>query len=261
MKNTTLENLIQNIDATDVVPVPKPVEHLASESHQFYKILETEKERFQARGLSAGFLSLGYVLSEELVKREGEWLANRFGDPEKVKLWKKHAPDAGKLCSNLLQDLDLALMDNKEAQHSLKSIKKGEGEEDMLLDISKLVQLGRNYPEEIVANGLSEEYLADAELKGQQYASLFAAAEIAVDKNRAIKEARDKAKVFTSNYLSLIRKYADAIYRDEPEKRELFVSEYDADRNRLQKKREQDAKESESVIEEDMLNLGLCTEP
>lgn len=243
MKNTTLETLIRNIDATEPKPITKPVEHLTSEVRQFYKILETEKERFQARGLSAEFLSLGYALSDELVERESNWLTNRFGDPEKVKQWKTYAPDAYRLRSNLEQDIDLALLDNKEAQHSLTLIKKGEGDEDMLLDISKLVQLGRTYPDEIVANGLSEEYLAEAELKGQQYASLFTSAEIAVDKTREMKEARDKAKVFTSNYLSLIRKYADVIYRDEPEKRDLFVSEYEADKYRAKKLKEQ--KESE----------------
>lgn len=42
MKNTTLENLISAIDASEAKVVPKPVEHLVSEIRQFYLLLQRE---------------------------------------------------------------------------------------------------------------------------------------------------------------------------------------------------------------------------
>ncbi len=231
MKNASLETLSSDIEATEIDGTSKPVEHLVSEVRQFYKIMETEKPRFLARGLKEPFLTIGYALSDFLEKSETDWLSNRFGSPEVVALWKENSPEAYKLRDHLEQDIDLALMDNEEAQHSLKVIKKGEGDEDMLLDIPKLVSLGRKHIDEVILSGVTEEDLTAIETKGQQFTSLFSSAEIAADATRKMKRIRDKAKTFTNSYLSLIRRYADAIYRDEPEKRELFVSEYESERN------------------------------
>lgn len=247
MKNTTLETLIQNIDATEAEVVPKPVEHLISEIRQFYKILETEKPLFIARGLTDEFLSLGYAISDVLEERESNWLVRRFNTPEVVALWKKTEPEAYKFKSDLLGDIDLALMDNEDAQRSLKLIRKGDDTEDMLLDIAKLVTLGRTNLDAIIASGLSEEYLTTAEIRGQQLTSLFASSEVATSETNKVKDARNKAKVFTADYLSLIRKYADVIYRDDEEKRALFVSDYDTARVKKKNNSKDDEKSADLI--------------
>lgn len=181
-------------------------------------------------------------------KRENKWLVRRFDTPEAVALWKKKQPEAIKFKSDLMADIDLALMDNKEAQQSLKVIRKGDNTEDMLLDIQKLITLGRTYLDEIIAGGLSEEYLNAAEEKGQQLTKIFVASEIAVGETNDLKNARNKAKIFTTKYLSLIRKYADVIYRDDENKRALFVSHYDAQRA----KKKDSSKDTKKNTDEEM---------
>lgn len=230
MRNTTTETLETAVAETEVENVSKPVEHLVSETRQFHKILETETPRFTAKGLSESFLSLGEPLADMLENSEAQWVAYRFGTPEAVKVWKDRAPGGYRLRNNLMQDVDLALMFNKEGQSSLDVIRKGSGDTDMTKDIVQLVKVARKYPEDISATGLTEEHLAAAEAAGKELSDLFATAEIAVDKTRALKFKRDQAKTFTANFLSMIRRYADVIYRDEPEKRELFVSAYDQEK-------------------------------
>lgn len=242
MKNTTLETLIPTIDAIEAKVIPKPVEHLISEARQFHTILETEKPLFVARGLSEEFLSLGFGIAVVLQDREEKWLARRFDEPEVVDLWKKKVVEGYEVRGQLLADLDLALMDNTKAQRSIEKVKEGSGTADMLLDIGKLVEIGQTYPDDIVSGGLSLEYLANAEAKGHELTKLYNSSEVAQGEATELKDARDKAKVFTAGYLSLIRKYADVIYRNDPDKRDLFVSEYDA---RRAKKKTSSDEESE----------------
>lgn len=240
MKDTTLGTLVQKIDATPAEAVSKPVEYLISEARQFFKLMETEAPKFEAKGLPAEFLTLGYAISDVLEKSESEWITSRFGEPEVVARWKERSVDGFKLRSELLAELGVALMDHSDAIHSLKSIKKGKSSEDMLLDIPKLIKLARCYPEDTATFGITDEYLANAETTVQQLTSLFSSAEIAIDENRQLKVARDKAKVFTAGYLSIIRKYADVIYRDDPEMRERFVSKYDSARNKASHDKEEE---------------------
>lgn len=252
MKEVTLETLVSTIEATDRMSISMPVEDQLSELRQFYKIMETEKDRFIARGLTPEFCSIGYALSEVLDKAESDWVADRFDTPEVVKLWKERAVGGYTLRNNLLQDLELALMGLEEAEYSLEVIRKGDDEEDMLFDISKLVNLCKKYPAEVAAGGITEEVIADATMQGQQLTSLFSSAEIAADATRARKRFRDQAKTFAHNYLSLIRKYADAIYRDEPEKRALFVSKYRREHNNASRKNSDDVpvETSENTVAE-----------
>lgn len=232
MKNCTPETLQEQIAATVPKKQAKPVEHMVMELYQCGLIFETEGHHFRAKGLSQAFLDCANALAQELKSREEVWVSDRFDKPAAQQQWKAVQESAYSLRKELAEDLALALLDHYEAEQSLKEIRKGKGDADLLLDLSSLIGVARKYGSAVEAAGISQEYLNTAEKRTAELANLYAEAKIATDQTRALKHARNQSKQFAHEYLKLIRKYASVIYRDQPEKRQLFVSSYKQENNR-----------------------------
>lgn len=232
MKTVTPMNLVTAIASVEPSPKGKPLPHLVAELRQFASAFSTESVRFTARGLREEFLRTASVLADELERRESAWTGGRFVTPEEKALWKKLSEIGYDCRDRLLDDLDLALMDNSDAQRTLAAIREGDSAEDMILDISKLVELARRYFTEVAASGVTEKQLTDAAILGKQVADAFAATIGSGQSSKTLKLERDKARTFAADYSALVRRYADTIYRDEPEKRALFVSAYDKAKNK-----------------------------
>ena len=247
MKNTTPANLADTIHLQEPQSNGKPIPQLIAELRQFGSQFPAESVRFTSRGLKLDFLAVATVLADLLEQRESIWVNGRVATPESKAIWKALS-EQGYICrDNLLEDLELALMDNPDALRALAEIRKGEGPEDMILDIAKLVELAKQHAAEVTASGITAKMLADATDLDKRLAEAFAATTGSGATAAALKLERDKARTFAVNYTSLIRRYADTIYRDEPEKRALFVSNWSKENNKRAKEAAKAQKEAEQA--------------
>ena len=232
MKSVNPLSLIGAINATEPETNGKPVPYLLAELNQIAKICTTEAPKFTARGLGQPFLNCAVPLANELEKRETVWTASRFVTPETRSAWKALSQKGYELRDSLQAELDLALMDNPSAQKTLDAIREGTGAEDMILDIAKLVELGREHLLEVTAAGITPLMLDAAADLDRQLTLAFASKEATPGGSAPLKIARDRARTFASDYLSLIRRYADVIYKNDPTIRALFASKYQSEKNR-----------------------------
>lgn len=231
MKHTTPDNLIEKIDAVEIEESRKPVEFVVAELRQFGQALVLLKDRFTQKGLSPEFLLVAEPLADELQQREAEWLTGRFVSPEIKEKWDAAWAEGNARCSSLMDDLEISFYGNVEAMRALSQIEKGKGPEDMLQDIPQLVHLAETNLSAVAEVGITQEFLDETKVFGAECQDLFASSVVSDDEVEPIKEARDRAKTFAVKYLSLVRFYADRLFRREPDLREKFVSRYEQERN------------------------------
>lgn len=226
MKNTTPENLAEVINDTEPRRIPKPVEHVAVELSQVDSALSILKNDFQKRGLSEGFLSLGALIRLALIEAEQEWVNGRWVTGEKRAQWEELSALSDEKLGSFVDELEMALWDNEDAMRSIAQVEEGKGPEDMLLDLPLVAGVARNHYDAVIAGGITEEDIVDIETLATEASVAFTAVNMPPEVAEQLKVKRDKVKTVAADYLSLIRFYADRIYRKDAEKRSMFVSAY-----------------------------------
>ncbi len=226
MRNTTPTNLIEVINATEPNSSTKPVDHVIAELFQMSSALNDEKGKFIAKGLTDDFISVSAHLGKELQNRQANWVAGRFISSEQKLLWDELSPKGYDIRDMLVDDLEIAFYGNDELMRSLNVIKKGDGPEDMLQDLPQLTTVAESNMELASVVGITEESLLEVKQFSDSCAEAFASITVTPEQSAALKNSRDKAKAFATEYLSLIRFYADRIYRTDPETRQRFTSAY-----------------------------------
>lgn len=250
MRTITPETLLAFIEATEPLKHRKPIMYLISELRQFSLLLQQHAADFTSRGLSEEFLNCAELIANELEKRESCWVANRFTPNGDKAQWKKARKEALHLKERLIDQLELALFDDSTALEQLREIKMEKGDELLPFAIDKLTTLAANHAAKAAQVGLTKEQIEEYSTKSDTYVQLFAKADIAPDEVARVKQARDKARTIAEKYCSLIRYYADRIYRDAPETRKLFVSKYQSESNKRAYIRRKSAPENSFIIHE-----------
>ena len=192
---------------------------------------------------------MGTPISTILAEAEHNWLTGQFDRPELVKQWKERELEGEQRRDDLLGDMELALEDIPEAVKTLGLIRLGEGPEDMLDDLGALVATGKKYLAAAIKGGISETTLEVVEEFCADSKELFAKASSTPEMKSSLKMKRDQARTFAMEYLSIIRRYADQIYKYDEPTRLLFVSTYQAEANRARAQKEKVKREAEAVAQ------------
>lgn len=231
MKHTTAENLAETITYTEPREISKPIHELNAELDQCESAFTTLKGDFIARGLTEAFLALPSFIKTQLIQSEDEW-KKLFAATEETKIiWEMESPGGYSLRDKLKDDLEIGLWHIPVAMKRIDDIySNGHGDADMLTDIPRLVEVGRDYLTELAESGTTEESLNEAEAVSNEIAKAFADTKTAPDTAAKMKVQRDKTKTFAQDYLSLIRFYASRMYERNSDERNAFISHYDREK-------------------------------
>jgi hypothetical protein len=139
--------------------------------------------------------------------------------------WTEEEPNAIKLRADMLSAFSYALRNVPNAKRALKAIREGAGNPDMLKDLSALVALGKNYPNELKAINFDLSSLDTTAAKTTELNNLYNEAFIE-KKTVEFRELRDRAFTYMRKIMGEILDAAEYVLRDNPQRLDLYHSSY-----------------------------------
>ena len=114
---------------------------------------------------------------------EGNWNNIRWGRKETMKIWLEVSPAGYKLRDKLVAECRYAFRNRIGLQTRVDAVAKGDGDADMILDLNKLVVIGRENPKPLKATNFDFTLLDTAATQYESLGNLRADA--SVDKESA----------------------------------------------------------------------------
>lgn len=139
--------------------------------------------------------------------------------------WAGEEPAAYELRADLLAAMAYALRDVNDAAKSIKKIREGTSNADMLLDLKALAELGRKYQPQLEAINFDVKQLDVAAGKSDELGQLYAKAFIEKTTSGA-KDIRDRAFTYTRKLMGDILDAAEYVFRKDKTRLDYYYSTY-----------------------------------
>ncbi len=221
-----LEEKINAIPENEIKLPNMPVKQFIIEAETLYNTALADKEKLTARGLKMEVINSLQPGAGALSFIESEWDTDRFDKEEAVKEYEEKAPDAFKFRDLLLAELDFAYDGDTTLESRVNSIKKGEGDADMIQDLMSLAILGKKHANPLRTTKFDLNLLDQAEEMSANMAALLGRANGKHDDDSSNKVLRDKAYTYLKGYVDMVRKYGKFVFRDDEKHVALYASAY-----------------------------------
>ncbi|MEW7290636.1 hypothetical protein [Aquimarina sp. 2304DJ70-9] len=154
------------------------------------------------------------------------WVSERYGQEEANKAWKEQSPKAYELRDDLLDDFRYAFRKRPDLLSRVREIANGQGNADMIQDLSDLSVLGKSNPGELTIAKFKLAKLDIAAQVSNDMAELLAKANGATLENSLAKEIRDKAFTHLKEAVDEIRDAGKYVFKNTPERFKGYISRY-----------------------------------
>jgi hypothetical protein len=211
----------------DVVLTPdKPVAIALQEAEDQYVWCQKDKDALVSAGLD-------WTLVEDLQARasacryiQSEWQKDYKSLEEAQLEWKAKSPEAYALRDELLHHFFHAYRNQSDLKSKVQKIADGDGNADMIQDLSDISVLGKANPEPLQQIGLDLNLLDNAATMADAMSELLARSNGFKMSDNKLKVQRDKAYTYLKMALDEIRCHGQYVFWRNEDRKKGYVSKY-----------------------------------
>lgn len=177
--------------------------------------------------------NLAWQLVDDLLQRIGAlreaealWFKNRFNREAAQRQWDEQAPQAYALRDELLRAFRYAFSEEEDLSRRVVEIAAGRGHDDMIQDLSRLVAIGRDYPDQLSAINYPLTKLEIAANLSDEMGTLLAQAAGERSDTSTDLELRNRAYTHLKQAIDKIRGAGQYVFWDNNDRRKHYASQY-----------------------------------
>lgn len=225
MRFPTAADISQRVADADPDEAPTtPVEVMAAEVRRVGILLFKNKQELTDAGVPESYFDSSEALALVLESQESHWSGVRRSSPARM-AWVAVRGKVAGVRNDLLLRLGIVFNGHPEETRILDEINGRTGYKKMLLDISKLIDMGRSHPELLAEAKFDPTRLDAAAAFVHEYARLYAASRPdGVQRPEIV--ARDKAKAYADDWLQEARKWGKKINKGNPARVDAYKVGY-----------------------------------
>jgi hypothetical protein len=221
-----LQGIFENMDTTTLKypTIPTGVYH--QEAADLFAWVQSDKDALEGAGLD-------WSLVEGLEQRLGAsrhaqsiWRTLRFAKDEAQREYAEKSPEAYDLRNTIVHDMLFAYRKESDILGRVQAIAEGDGDADMLQDLSDLAVLGRTYPDQLAAINFDAALLDRADTTCEALSRLLAVATGEGASDNEAKLNRDRAYTYLKEAVDEIRDYGRYVFWRNPTRARGYASEY-----------------------------------
>lgn len=230
MSKENYESKLTALEALTTEELPKPympIDTALQEAENLYVWAAADKTALEGVGID--WVAWGQDLpirAGALRYAQSLWVSERYNQEEAQKNWKATAPAVYKLRDDLLAAFRYAFRKREDLLSRVREINEGNGDADMIQDLSDLGALGKANTDELAKIKFEEARLDDAAAQAEQLAELLAKANGAAQDNSKAKLLRDAAFAHLKEAVDEIRDAGKYVFREQKDRYQGYLSQY-----------------------------------
>jgi len=222
----TLESQARSINENDAQQPHMPREDTLGEARKLAIAVSNDRERFEARGISAEEIDIYPQKIELYANASSAFVTSLFDKSEHRLNWDEIEPEAYRFKWDMLDELEFSLRNNPSELKYVKKIRAGRGRRDLVCDYRDSVTLiGKN-------RTILEEAFFDFSIEQQAKDDMEILADL-LSKMETSPELVDEHKIFCYQAYTLLnestqkfRDFGQHIFRNDPEKLDQYKSDH-----------------------------------
>lgn len=222
----TKVEILESISQDQVKPPKTPIDAYLQEAEDQFVWASEDKEVLESKGLNWALVTDLPIRTGAARHAQSIWNAERYGQEEAALTWKEESPKAYEFRNDLLADLRFAYRKRTDLTERVRAIADGEGNADMIQDLSDISALGKANSEELIQINFDLTQLDLAEQRSNELAELLAKANGSRLDNSKAKEMRDRAYTHLKEAMNEIRDTGKYAFRKNPERFKGYISKY-----------------------------------
>ncbi len=205
-------------------------EDAINEAHTLYEAVQRDDAALRAKGCPAEFIDsllsrinlFAYIVNYILLK---------LHDDETIQeQWIREKRRGYTLRREIFRAFEVAYRNNKGRLEQLEKIRTGRGDTNMIIDLLSLDEMGKNYPDQLIAVNYDMTILQDGKDLSAHLSSLLGRCNIAPDEKKELREVRNRAYTWLHEAMEEIRVFGLWIHADDEEKRQNYISAFHSER-------------------------------
>jgi hypothetical protein len=221
----SLAPLFKAIPAADVREPDTPVNAYCQYAEMLYQRYVSDKAVLTGAGLDEGLAEQMLPAIGALMYAEGRWRNERFDRTEDRQAWVDAWPEGQDTVSVLLHAYRYVFADDPVAMRKLREVARGSRQDDTILDLETLAQMGVANREQLQAVGLDMSLVDSASRVCRTMSRLRATAHTSEATTEA-QDMRDRAFTFLDRVASKVRRCGQYVFWRSPEKLAGYTDEY-----------------------------------
>jgi len=223
----TLDELVLEIPMDELVIPTIPVKVVVAEAADLVRYASEDKQALLNRGLNEEFIEELTLRAKLLQDKESIWHAKYESALTNTEEWEAKIDEANLLQRELKYDFQFAFRKNENALRKLKNITDGNGNADIMQDMSDYPKLAAEYPGELAAINFDNSKLVRANSLSHELFDLRDKVDGAKNSSkRPEKEMRDRAYTYLKQLMDEIRDYGKYAFWNNEKRQKKYSSEY-----------------------------------
>ena len=223
----TIDELVLEIPEDKIVLPTIPAAICIGEAGKLHQYAMEDKEELLAKGLSEDLINDLTPRAKFLQDKQSEWTAVYQKALTNTKEWSVKINEASQLQRELKHDFQFAFRNHPEILKTLKNILGGNGNMDLIQDMSDYPAFAKQHPDPLKAINFNTAKIDRASQLSQELLDLLNKVDgVKNSKNRPEKQLRDRAYTYLKQLVDEIRTYGKYTYWNNEEKLKRYSSEY-----------------------------------
>jgi hypothetical protein len=233
----TIEELVLEITQDKIVSPTTPVDISIGESGVLHQNASEDAPELLARGLSEGLIEQLIPSAKFLQDKQSAWIAVYQSALSSTEQWEEKIDEGRLLQRELKHDFQFAYRNHPDILKKLKNIVGGNGNMDLIQDMSDYSAFAKQYPEPLAAIFFDTTKADCAKQISLDLTDLINTVDgVKNSKNRPEKLMRDRAYTHLKQLVDEIRAYGKYAFWNDEEKQKRYSSEYIRDKNKKNSK-------------------------
>jgi hypothetical protein len=212
-------------------PPVTPVSVIIQEAKDLYKLCLNDREELEKAALDWKFVEELPLRAEILSSIESDMSAKINSEEDCQKEWKIKLPLARELKEEMVHYLKLAFYTNPPEKARLKRIASGASNDQLILQLTELAELGDKYPEDLKKHGMDPGMRDKARQLSEELYRLHAKVNTVNLKKSDGFELRNKAYYHLKETLDEVRRRGRLAFWKDKGRQKGYISEYIKRRN------------------------------
>ena len=223
----TIEEIILKITEDKITSPTIPVDITIGEAGQLHQYAIEDKEQLLAKGLSQEKIQQLIPRAKFLQTKQSAWTAVYQSALTNTQQWEDKIDEGRLLQRELKYDFQFAYRNDSDILKKLSNIMDGNGNMDLIQDLSDYPAFAKQYPEPLKAIHFDTTKTERAKQISLDLVDLMNKVDgVKNSKNRPEKIMRDRAYTYLKQLVDEIRDYGKYAFWNDEEKQKRYSSEY-----------------------------------
>ncbi len=222
-----LTSLLPTLSAIPAASVKEPntsVDTFLGKCELLYAAANADRaDLLTAHGFNVDYIDSFPARTSALRSAEATWQNIRFTNENAKKIWDDKSPAAYTLRDGLLRSFRYLFRKNPDVLKIVANIAEGSGNDDMLLDLSRLADLGNKQLAQLQAVNFDVTQLATAAATSDELSKTLAESRNESSNGHGTKDIRDRAYTYCKEAFNELRDAGKFVYSDNPDKRKHYT--------------------------------------